>query len=84
MQIKIKKKLAIFELLIYSQFINLETKGKTMHPQFIASLNVIKESLSNYANPGHVLKDWYARELINQDQYQALLPHYFAVTARSN
>ena len=55
-----------------------------MHPQFIASLNAIKENLSSYANPGHVLKDWYARELINRDQYQALLPHYFAATARVN
>tara|TARA_R100000656_G_scaffold124994_1_gene104860 strand:+ start:1043 stop:1210 length:168 start_codon:yes stop_codon:yes gene_type:complete len=55
-----------------------------MHPQFIASLNVIKEKLSNYANPGFVLKDWFARELINRDQYQALLPHYFAATARVN
>tara|TARA_R100001594_G_scaffold84267_1_gene118778 strand:+ start:52 stop:306 length:255 start_codon:yes stop_codon:yes gene_type:complete len=64
--------------------LNLAYRRKTMHPLFIKSLNVIKEKLSHHAFPGHVLKDWYARELVTKDQYQALLPYYFATSARSN
>jgi hypothetical protein len=84
LQVNIKIKLAIFKLFNYLQFTNLETKGNTMSPQFISSLDAIKEKLSHLANPGFVLKSWFAKELISQEQYQALLPYYFASKPRFN